>query len=154
MMKKLATLALAAAVLSIAAGCSAPSAESAVTSAPPTSPYFGSAATDGPKPNKTLWDYQKPVMKDKAFYAEARKGTTSLASIENDKLTMISQVSCASVGNGETSKDVLLKQALTTATGSTEGLTPEMTKDLAGLLAVGSKNYCPELSDELASILS
>lgn len=152
-MKKLATLAMAAAVISLAAGCSAP-ASPAVTSAPPTSPYFGSAATDGPKPNKTLWDYQSPVMKDKAFYAEARQGTTTLAGFADDKLTTVAQIACASVANGETSKDVLLERAMTTATGSTDGLTAEAGKDLAGLLAVGSKNYCPDLGAQFTKILA
>lgn len=152
-MKKLATLAMAAAVISLAAGCSAP-VSPAVTSTPPTSPYFGSAATDGPKPNKTLWDYQSPVMKDKAFYAEARQGTTTLAGFADDKLTTVAQIACASVANGETSKDVLLERAMTTATGSTDGLTAEAGKDLAGLLAVGSKNYCPDLGPQFTKILA
>jgi hypothetical protein len=156
-MKKLAKIALATAALALVAGCSAPAAAPpAITPNPSNTadPHFGSAATDGPKPNKTLWDYQKPVMKDKAFYAEARKGTTSLAAIEDDKLTVISQVACATVGNGDTGKDILLKQVLTTATGSAEGLTPAVAKDVTRLLTVGSQNYCPDLSAEFAKILA
>lgn len=155
-MKKL-TLAMAAAALALVVGCSAPaSAPPSITPDPSNSanPHFGSAATDGPKPNKTLWDYQKPVMKDKAFYAEARKGTTALTAFEDDKLTIISQVACASVGNGGTGKDVLLKQALTTATGSADGLTPEVAKDVTRLLTVGAHNYCPDLSAEFVKILA
>jgi hypothetical protein len=155
-MKKLATFALTAAALAMVAGCSAPAAPPAITPDPANTanPYFGSAATDGAKPNKTLWDYQKPVMKDKDFYAEARKGTASLTAIDNDKLTVISQVTCASVGNGETGKDVLLKQALTTSTGSADGLTPAVAKDVTHLLSVGAQNYCPDLSADLLKILT
>lgn len=156
-MKKLASLALTAAVLALVSGCSAPA------SAPPSiapnpsntaDPHFGSAATDGPKPNKTLWDYQKPAMKDKAFYAEARKGTTALTAFEDDRLTIISQVACASVGNGGAGKDLLLTQALTTATGSADGLTPEVAKDVTHLLTIGAQNYCPDLSAEFTKILA
>jgi hypothetical protein len=157
LMKKLAKFALTAAALTLMAGCSAPAAAPPSIAPNPSNtadPHFGSAATDGPQPNKTLWDYQKPVMKDKAFYAEARKGTTSLTAFEDDKLTVISQVACASVGNGGTSKDVLLKQALTTATGSEDGLTPAVAKDVARLLTVGAQNYCPDLSTEFAKILA
>ncbi|GAA4034516.1 hypothetical protein GCM10023063_18230 [Arthrobacter methylotrophus] len=157
-MKKLATLALGAAVLALAAGCSA-----AAPATPPfigpdpsntADPHFGSAATDGPKPNKTMWDYQKPVMKDKEFYAEARKGTTTLTAFDDDKLTVIAQLTCASVGNGATGKDVLLKQALTAATGSADGLTPQLAKDITQLLTVGGQNYCPDLGSSFAKILA
>jgi hypothetical protein len=155
-LKKLAKFALTAAALALVAGCSAPAAPPAIGPNPSNTadPHFGSAATDGPKPNKTLWDYQKPVMNDNSFYAEARKGATSLEAIEDDKLTVMAQVACASVGNGETSKDMLLKQALTTATGSTDALTPAMTKDITQLLNVGARNYCPDLSADFAKILA
>lgn len=155
-MKNLAKIALTAAALALVAGCSAPAAPPSISPNPSNTadPHFGSAATDGPKPNKTLWDYQKPVMKDKAFYAEARKGTSTLDAIEDDKLTVMAQVACASVGNGETGKDALLKQALTTATGSAEGMTAAAAKDVSGLLNVGAKNYCPDLSADFAKILA
>ena len=155
-MKKLAKFALTAAALAMVAGCSAPAGPPAIMPDPSNTadPHFGSAATDGPKSNKTLWDYQKPVMKDKAFYAEARQGTTTLDAIEDDKLTVMSQVACASVGNGETGKDTLLKQALTTATGSSDGMTAAGVKDVSKLLSVGAKNYCPDLSPTFARILA
>jgi hypothetical protein len=155
-MKKLAKFALTAAALVLVAGCSAPAGPPAIGPNPSSTadPHFGSAATDGPKPNKTLWDYQKPVMKDKAFYAEARKGTTSLAAIDDDKLTIISQVACASVGNGGAGKDTLLRQALTTATGSADGLTPQSAKDITRLLTVGAQNYCPDLGADFVKILA
>ena len=155
-MKKLATFVLAGAVLAAAAGCTAPAGPASPespTSAPPTSPYFGSAATDGPTPNKTLWDYQTPVMTDKAFYAEARKGTTTLDDIDDDKLTIMSQVTCASLGNGESSKDVLLKQAIRTATGTEDGLTAAASADLKSLLVAGTKNYCSALEPALAAAI-
>ncbi|WP_422758975.1 hypothetical protein [Paenarthrobacter sp. C1] len=156
-MKKLASVAFAAVTLALVAGCSTPTAAPPPVEPNPSNtadPHFGSAATDGPKPNKTLWDYQKPVMKEKTFYAEARKDTTTLDSIENDKLTVISQLSCATVANGETGKDALLQQALTAATGSTDAVTPAAAKDLSGLLTVGAKNYCPDLSAEFSKILA
>lgn len=155
-MKKLAKIALTAAALALVAGCSAPAAPPSIAPNPSNTadPHFGSAATDGPKPNKTLWDYQKPVMKDKVFYAEARQGTSTLDEIEDDKLTVMAQVACASVGNGETGKEALLKQALTTATGSSDGMTGATVKDVSGLLNVGAKNYCPDLSAEFAKILA
>lgn len=156
-MKKLVKFALTAAALALVAGCSAPAAAPPSIAPNPSNtadPHFGSAATDGPKPNKTLWDYQKPVMKDKEFYAAARKGTTALAEIDDDKLTVISQVACASVGNGEAGKDVLLKQALTTSTGSADGLTPAVAKDVTHLLSVGAQNYCPDLSADFVKILA
>jgi hypothetical protein len=157
LMKKLAKIALTAAALSLVAGCSAPAAAPPDITPDPANtanPYFGSAATDGPKPNKTLWDYQKPTMKDQAFYAAARQGTTSLEAIEDDKLTVVSQLTCASVGNGETGKDALVKQALTAATGSADGITAGITKDVSQLLIVGAKNYCPDLSPAFAKILT
>ncbi|QOT19310.1 hypothetical protein [Paenarthrobacter sp. YJN-5] len=156
-MKKLASLALTAGALALTVGCSAPAAAPPSVEPNPSNtadPHFGSAATDGPKPNKTLWDYQKPVMKEKAFYAEARKDTTTLDSIENDKLTVIAQLSCATVANGETGKDALLQQALTAATGSTDAMTPEAAKDLTSLLTVGAKNYCADLNAEFSKILA
>lgn len=145
-MKKLATLTLAAAALALTAGCSAPGAPSEPsTPPPPTSKYSGSGSTEGPKPNKTMWDYQTPAMKDKTFYTEARKSTTALKVFANDQLTVMSQITCASLGNGEASKDVLLKQAIMSATGSEEGLTAEMSRDLTSALRVGTQNYCPDL---------
>jgi hypothetical protein len=153
MMKKLVTFAMAAAVLALTAGCSAPAADPAAAPMP-TSPYSGSGATDGPKPNHTLWDYQKPVMKDKAFYAEARQGTTALQDFADDKLTVMSQLTCAAVANGETGKDVLLTQAVRSATGKEDGITPEVSKDVSHLLIAGAKNYCPDLQGTLVKVLA
>lgn len=147
MMKKLSIFVMAAAVLALSAGCSSPAAPAESPAAQmPTSQYSGSGSTEGPTPNKTMWDYQKPVMKDKVFFAGARKGTTAIKDFANDKLTVMSQLTCAALGNGQTSKVALLKQAIVAATGSEEGLTPEVSRDLENVLKVGTENYCPDLS--------
>ena len=153
MMKKLVTLAVAAAVLALTAGCSAPAAESAPTTPPPTSRYFGSGETTGPKPNKTMWDYQAPAMTDAAFYTAARAGTTTLKDYADDKLTVMSQLTCASLGNGETSKEVLLTQAVRSATGKEDVLSAAAAKDVSSVLSVGAQNYCPDLRDGLLKII-
>ncbi|MET4144171.1 hypothetical protein [Arthrobacter sp. UYCo732] len=151
MMKKLGTLLTAAVVLALTAGCSAPAEPAeAPTTPPPTSQYSGSGSTEGPTPNKTMWDYQAPAMKDKAFYLEARKGTTAIKDLADDKLTVMSQLTCAALGNGQTSKVALLKQAIISATGSEDGLTAAVSSDLEKVLSVGTRNYCPDLTGAFA----
>lgn len=154
MMKKLVTLSVAAALLALTAGCSAPASEPAPTPPPPTSRYSGSGETTGPKPNKTLWDYQAPVMTDTAFFAAARAGTTTLTEYSDDKLTIMSQLTCASIGNGETSKELLLKQAVRSATGKEDALSAATAKDVANVLVVGAQNYCPALGATVTKSLA
>ncbi|ACL41942.1 hypothetical protein Achl_3991 (plasmid) [Pseudarthrobacter chlorophenolicus A6] len=154
-MKKFATLAVAAAALVLTAGCTAPGTPAEPSAPPlPTSQYDGSGSTEGPTPNKTIWDFQTPAMKDKVFYTEARKGTTALKGFENDKLVIISQLTCASLANGNAGKAALLKQAIMSATGSEEGLSADVSRDLTNVLKVGTRNYCPDLEATLTKALA
>lgn len=165
-MKKLASLSIAAAILAMTAGCSmlpqaAPTPTVTVTASasPSASAPESAAATesdaspsaDAAAQSKTMWDYQEGVYADQVFYDVVRKGTTTLTGYSDDDLAVMAQTTCAAIANGETGRDVILKQAAMAAPRQDGELTKEMGKDVGYMLGAGAQNYCPDLLDKLVA---
>lgn len=165
-MKKLATLSVAAMILAMTAGCSmlpqaAPSPTVTVTAAavPSASPdaapsLDADASTPAPELGKTMWDYEQGLVSDEVFVAHVRENTTTLDPYEQDMLVVLAQTTCAAVANGTTKAEILEKQVAMAQSRQNGELTKEMGQDVGFLLGSGSKNYCPELSDELMEIVN
>ncbi|MET4144170.1 DUF732 domain-containing protein [Arthrobacter sp. UYCo732] len=178
-MKKLASLSLAAAILAMTAGCSmlpqagpAPTVTVTAGSSPsataePTSDAKSTDSETGvdykagsPKKDastvltKTMWDYEHGTISDTAFVTHVRANTTTLDPYDESMLVVLTQTTCAAVYNGTTKAEIVEKQASMAESKQGAVLTREMGRDIGYLLGAGSKNYCPELSDELVSILS
>lgn len=178
-MKKLASLSLAAAVLAMTAGCSmlpqaapaptvtvtaeaSPSATADTRSNSADKGLDSSTGTKTASPDssvdtvlsKTMWDYEDGMISDEAFVAHVRANTTTLDPYEESMLVVLAQTTCAAVHNGTTKAEIVEKQASMAESRQGAVLTREMGRDIGYLLGAGAKNYCPELSDELISILS
>lgn len=167
-MKKLASLSLAAAVLAMTAGCSmlpqsapAPTVTVTATASPSTSASESaepqeseSTSADTAGLSKTMWDYEKGQVSDESFVAHVRENTTTLGPYEQDMLVVLAQTTCAAVANGTTKAEIVEKQVAMAQSRQDGELTKEMGRDIGYLLGAGSKNYCPELSDELMQIVN
>ncbi|HEX9086509.1 MAG TPA: DUF732 domain-containing protein [Arthrobacter sp.] len=156
-MKKLSTLALAAAGVALMTGCSAVSAAAPAPSATPPAtqpPSPAATSTASPEPvltgaAHTMWEYQKGAISDSAFYSIVRKGTTTLDSYTDDDLAAISQMTCSAIANGETGRDIIIKQAAMAKARQDVELTAEMGKDVGFLVGSGVQTYCPDLLSKI-----
>jgi len=97
------------------------------------------------------------AMAEAQFYLQLRRDGLSMQSVTTGMAAARQLLGARFLVRGALAhdgKDVLLKQALTAATGSSDGLTVEMGKDVSRLLTVGASNYCPDLSPAFAKILA
>ncbi|MGX1161045.1 hypothetical protein FBY31_0593 [Arthrobacter sp. SLBN-100] len=173
-MKKLASLSLAAAVLSMTAGCSmlpqatpahtvtvtatasldaSPTAAGVDTTESSTLSSEPAKSRDESGLSKTIWDYQDGQVSDESFVATVRANTTTLDPYGNEMMIVLTQNLCASVANGTTRDEIIDHQEELAKSVQTGEPTKEMGRDVAYLVVTGAENYCPELSDDLMDIL-
>ena len=151
-MKKFSALALAAAGIALMTGCSTVTAPPAPSASPPGSQPPSPPATSTVSPGPvltgkahTIWEFQKGAQPDAAFYAGARKGTTTLAQYTDLDLSSISQMSCSAIANGETDRGTIVKHAASAKTRADVEMTDVISKDVGHLVGAGVQNYCPDL---------
>lgn len=181
-MKKFLTVAMAAAALSMTAGCglipqSAPAptvtvqAENTESAKPSESadPVESSKTTEPTKAAKdkttglaapyTYEDFMDGKISDDAFVKYVRANTTALTDVGDGAIKIIPGKACAALANGDTFKTILsetgesLEVSIEMTTNAKAVYTEALGNDAGFIIGAGVMNYCPEYEEDLKAAI-
>ena len=126
-------------------------------SAKPVEATTSTPATESPVTSgkHTPNDFSKGQIPNDTFVALVRKNTTAMTNVSDSAILLVPGKSCASLGNGEDFKSLLMgtvesiQTSIEKETGAPATYTDAMGKDVGFLIGAGVASYCPQYTETL-----